>query len=108
MKRKLLSLTIAMAVITAPLLNMGLRADAVSAVYNDTAIDSNLNATAVPDHVMLSWTGDPSTTQTIVWRTSTAVTSGQVQYRIQGTTDFTTFNVPAQNIKTFTTVSTEA
>lgn len=107
MKRKLLSLTIAMAVITAPLLNMGLRADAVSAVYNDTAIDSNLNATAVPDHVMLSWTGDPSTTQTIVWRTSTAVTSGQVQYRIQGTTDFTTFNVPAQNIKTFTTVSTD-
>lgn len=33
-----------------------------------------------PDQVMLTWTGEPATTQTIRWRTSTAVTRGFVTY----------------------------
>jgi 3',5'-cyclic AMP phosphodiesterase CpdA len=36
--------------------------------------------TAVPDHIILSLIGDPSTTQTITWRTDTTVASGIVQY----------------------------
>ena len=30
-------------------------------------------ATATPDHIVLTWTGDPATTQTITWRTDTSV-----------------------------------
>ncbi|KAA5806583.1 fibronectin type III domain-containing protein [Thermoanaerobacterium thermosaccharolyticum] len=37
-------------------------------------------ATNLPDHITLTWTQDPTTTQTITWRTDTAVNSGQVQY----------------------------
>lgn len=33
-----------------------------------------------PDHVVLTWSGDPRTTQTIQWRTSPRVKKGQVQY----------------------------
>jgi len=34
-----------------------------------------------PDQVCLTWSGDPSTTQSIQWRTAPAVTDGAVQYR---------------------------
>ena len=37
-------------------------------------------AAGAPDQIILSWTGDPQTTQTIAWRNSDAVTSGKVQY----------------------------
>lgn len=37
-------------------------------------------ATNLPDHITLTWTQDPTTTQTITWRTDTTVNSGQVQY----------------------------
>lgn len=40
----------------------------------------SLGATAIPDHVTLTWSGDPKTTQTITWRTSAATVNGQVQY----------------------------
>ncbi len=40
----------------------------------------NVNATAVPDHVTLSWTSNPKTTQTVTWRTDTTVKTGVVQY----------------------------
>lgn len=39
-----------------------------------------LGAAATPDHITLTWTGDPRTTQTITWRTDTATVAGQVQY----------------------------
>lgn len=35
---------------------------------------------ADPDHVTLTWTGDPQTTQTITWRTDFSLTPGLVQY----------------------------
>ncbi len=38
-------------------------------------------ATPFPDHVTLSWTGDPAKTMTIAWRTDTTVTCGLVQYQ---------------------------
>lgn len=40
----------------------------------------DLNATAVPDHVTLSWTSDPMTTQTVTWRTDSTVQNGSVEY----------------------------
>lgn len=33
-----------------------------------------------PDHVVLTWSGDPKTTQTIQWRTSTKVSKGAVAF----------------------------
>lgn len=33
-----------------------------------------------PDHVTLTWTADPRTTQTITWRAAAAVTKGVVEY----------------------------
>jgi hypothetical protein len=41
-------------------------------------------ATATPDHVALTWTGDPAATMTITWRTDTTVTAGAVQYQKGG------------------------
>jgi acid phosphatase type 7 len=39
------------------------------------------DASAIPDHIALSWTGNPTTTMTITWRTDTTVTSGFVQFQ---------------------------
>jgi len=50
-------------------------------------------ATTTPDQVVLTWSEDPMTTQTIQWRTSTKVNTGVVRYRAKGTTPWTT--VPA-------------
>ncbi len=38
-------------------------------------------ASAVPDHVALSWIANPATTQTITWRTDDTVACGRVQYQ---------------------------
>ncbi|HQH70137.1 MAG TPA: metallophosphoesterase family protein [Candidatus Hydrogenedentes bacterium] len=37
-------------------------------------------ATVQPDQILLTWSDDPRTTQTIQWRTNTEVTSGTVRY----------------------------
>lgn len=37
-------------------------------------------ATAEPDQIVLTWSDDPATTQTVQWRTSTDVDEGYVQY----------------------------
>jgi hypothetical protein len=42
-------------------------------------------ATPTPDHVVLTWGDDPTSTQSIQWRTSTATEKGVVRYRVQGT-----------------------
>jgi hypothetical protein len=41
--------------------------------------------TGIPDHITLTWTDNPATTQTITWRTNTSVKSGLAQYA-QGAT----------------------
>lgn len=37
-------------------------------------------STPQPDHVVLTWSGDPRTTQAIQWRTSLQITNGWVEY----------------------------
>ncbi|MBI2425667.1 MAG: metallophosphoesterase family protein [Candidatus Hydrogenedentes bacterium] len=37
-----------------------------------------------PDQIMLTWSGDPKTTQAIQWRTGTAIEDGVVRYRKAG------------------------
>jgi hypothetical protein len=58
--------------------------------YNSTSIDANLNATSTPDHIVLSWTDDPTTTQTITWRTISTDKKSNLQFRVKGTSDWTT------------------
>lgn len=36
--------------------------------------------TAAPDHITLTWEGDPRTTETISWRTDAATDAGQVEF----------------------------
>ena len=45
---------------------------------------ADTGATAMPDHVALTWTGDAARTITITWRTDPSVTSGMVQYQKGG------------------------
>ncbi|AKX93927.1 fibronectin type III domain-containing protein [Neomoorella thermoacetica] len=40
----------------------------------------DLGASAQPDHITLTWTQDPLTTQTITWRTNITIARGLVQY----------------------------
>lgn len=86
MKKRFLSICLSLALVGSLITSTGysVKADAVS--YNGTSIDANLNATAVPDHITLSWTKDPTTTQTITWRTATSDVSSNIQYRIAGST----------------------
>lgn len=64
--------------------------------YNNTAVDENLNSTSKPDHIILSWTNNPKTTQTISWRTISSNKSAKLKYRKAGSTAWSLFN----NIKT--------
>ncbi len=41
-------------------------------------------SSAAPDHVVLTWTGDPRTTQTIQWRTGTGTPGGAIVYAKKG------------------------
>jgi hypothetical protein len=51
----------------------------VPASAAETAV---LTAAPAPDHILLTWSGDPATTQTITWRTDTSVTTGTVKYAV--------------------------
>ena len=42
--------------------------------------NTNHPALAKPDQVVLTWSGDPKTTQSIQWRTGPSVTKGEVQW----------------------------
>lgn len=41
-------------------------------------------ATSAPDQIILTWSADPKTTQTVQWRTNTEVTEGRVRYKAGG------------------------
>lgn len=43
-------------------------------------------SSGTPDQVMLTWSDDPKTTQTVQWRTNTAVPDGVVEWRERGGT----------------------
>lgn len=49
-------------------------------------------ATETPDQVMLTWSGDPRTTQSVQWRTSVAVSEGRVRYRPKTTAEDAAWN----------------
>ncbi len=51
----------------------------VLAVFVPILPASAQNPTAVPDRVILTWSGDPTTTQSVTWRTSTGVKAGTGQ-----------------------------
>jgi hypothetical protein len=53
-------------------------------------------SSARPDQVVLTWSEDPRTTQTIQWRTNTAVKQGAVRYRPQGAKNQTPLEVRAR------------
>ena len=38
----------------------------------------------MPDHIMLSFSGDPKTSMTVTWRTCTDIDKGYVLYREEG------------------------
>jgi hypothetical protein len=50
---------------------------------------NQLAASQIPDHIILTWQGDPKTTQTISWRTDTTITKSIVQYTKEA--DFSSF-----------------
>ncbi|MDI6618503.1 MAG: metallophosphoesterase family protein [Clostridiales bacterium] len=85
MRRKIVSLCLAL-VLVFPLI-FSSKANAAS-IYDQTEIDANLNSSATPDHIVLSWTGDPTITQSITWRTIGTVETGEVQYREKGSSSF--------------------
>lgn len=41
-------------------------------------------SSSTPDQIVLTWSEDPATTQTVQWRTNTGTKSGAVQYRVPG------------------------
>ena len=49
--------------------------------YDRKTVDENLNATESPDHIMLTWSGDPTTTQTITWRGAFSIMESFVKYK---------------------------
>lgn len=59
-----------------------------------------------PDHCILTWSGDPRTTQTIQWRTGTSVPEGVVQYAkasdlsASASDDFPSITAKTERIKT--------
>ncbi len=58
---------------------------------------TNYPASEQPDHVVLTWSDEPTTTQTIQWRNTTAIERGAVQYRPQQASDSTPWQtVPAE------------
>ena len=50
----------------------------IASPANDTLASG---ATAFPDHIALTWTGDPATTMTVTWRTDIEVASGFIEYQ---------------------------
>lgn len=106
MKRKYLAIAIA-AVMSATAVSLSSPAVKTFAAYDGVSIDTNLNATSKPDHITLTWSDDPSTTQNITWRTSKDVTTGIVQY-IELTGDSISFNTAAASKEVFTLAATDS
>jgi hypothetical protein len=90
MKKNFLTLCISLAIAGTLISSTSSYTKAAEISYNSTSIDANLNATAKPDNITLSFTGDPTTTETITWRTITTDKKSNVQYRVKGTTTWTT------------------
>ncbi|WP_297421114.1 metallophosphoesterase family protein [Clostridium sp.] len=90
MKSKFLSICVSLAIAGTLVSTTSYTSKAATMVYNGTTIDANLNSSATPDHIALSWTDDPTTTQTITWRTISTDKKSNLQYRINGASTWTT------------------
>lgn len=53
---------------------------ALAFICPSATLADGAGATTTPDHVVLSWTGNPATTMTITWRTDPSVAAGVVEY----------------------------
>ena len=63
-------------------------------------------AAANPDHVVLTWSDDPKTTQAIQWRTSIEVNEGVVRYRPKGSDEeWTTVAADSEMLVNYNTVN---
>jgi hypothetical protein len=73
--------------------------DAVkSTPFDETVINASLNATGAPDHLTLTWSDDPTTTQTITWRTNTDVNIGEVKFKKASDSAYTNFELAKQSV----------
>lgn len=90
MKSKFLAICLSLAVVGTLITSASYTTRAAGVSFDSTTINANLNATATPDHIALSWTSDPTTTETITWRTISTDTKGNVQYRVKGASAWTT------------------
>lgn len=74
---------------------------------NNQAVTNGTGASVNPDHITLTWSGDPATTQTITWRASTSAGAGSVSFKkandIKGA-----FVTKAAAIKKFSAVQGDA
>jgi hypothetical protein len=57
-------------------------------------------ASATPDNIRLTWSGDPKTTQTIGWRTDESVKGGKVEYAKTGQPFLTATAPPPEILET--------
>jgi hypothetical protein len=65
-------------------LRRGMRQTQIVNVFRTTPYPSS----TTPEQVVLTWSGDPKTTQTVQWRTNTAVTEGRVWFRAVGEEEY--------------------
>lgn len=70
----------------------------LTSIYAETKYPS----TEMPDQVMLTWSDDPKTTQTIQWRTSAEVDTGIVAYKEQAATSIADTVVMADTRELYT------
>ncbi|RZK65449.1 MAG: metallophosphoesterase, partial [Pedobacter sp.] len=53
-----------------------------AAIYNQVKAQ-NFNASPFPDRIILTWSGDPKTTQSVTWRTDSTVRIGYGQILLE-------------------------
>ncbi|MBU2700520.1 hypothetical protein Ga0466249_001612 [Sporomusaceae bacterium BoRhaA] len=49
--------------------------------YDQTAINGDLNALSLPDHISLTWSANPANTMTVTWRTNKEVKNCAIEYQ---------------------------
>ncbi|MGA2481241.1 MAG: metallophosphoesterase family protein [Spirochaetia bacterium] len=69
-------------------------------------VDATTGARPVPDHVTLTWTADPHTTQTITWRADAGTSGGIAQYAKGPTLSGTVRNARASRTELATDLGT--
>ncbi len=62
-------------------------------------------ATVVPDQVVLTWSGDPRTTQAVQWRTTDIIEAGAVRYRAAGSGDWTVVDAETKPLVAYNTAN---